>query len=123
MLKGQHITTLDKSGRVRLPSKLRKSIEEKYGREVFITSLDGNSVQIFPIQEWKNMTYFTDESALKNPTIRKFILRVNMLGVKREIDKWGRVLIPKELRHSVKLQGKLIIEGAKNHLILKQYVF
>lgn len=123
MLKGQHITTLDKSGRVRLPSKLRKSIEDQYGKEIFITSLDGEHIHIFPVLEWKNMTYVAEEGVLQNPTIRTFVLRANRLAVKREIDKWGRILIHKELREKVNLKGKIIVEGAENHLLLKQNAF
>lgn len=120
MLKGQHITTLDKSDRVRLPSKLRKSIEDQYGKEIFITSLDGEHVHIFPVFEWKNMTYVAEEGVLQNLTIRTFVLRANRLGIKREIDRWGRILIHKELREKVNLKGKIIVEGAENHLLLKQ---
>ena len=119
MLKGQHVTTLEKSGRVRLPSKLRKSIEDQYGKEVFITSLDGKNVQIFPVQEWKNMTFIENESVLKNPAIRKFVLRANRLGVKREIDNQGRILIHKELREKVDLKGNMTVEGAESHLVLR----
>jgi len=119
MLKGRYITKPDKSGRIRLPAGLRKSIEEKYGREVFITSLDGKSVQIFPLPEWKKMTSIKDERALDNPVIRTFALRINRLGVKREIDRWGRILIHKELRDRINFNGKIIIKGEKNHLILK----
>ena len=120
MLKGKHITTLDKSGRVRLPSSFRKLIEDKYGKEVFVTSLDGKSIQIFPIQEWKNMTYIADESVLKNPTMRTFVLRANLLGVKREIDECGRILIYKEFREKVNLKGKIIVEGAETRLVLRK---
>lgn len=123
MLKGRSVTQLDKQGRLRIPLKFRRTIEKKYGKEVFITSMDDEHIKIYPILEWMNMTYVTNEIALKNRTIRKFILRVNMLGVKTEIDRWGRILIHKELRDKINFKGKIIVEGAENHLLLKQNAF
>ncbi|MFW6159905.1 MAG: division/cell wall cluster transcriptional repressor MraZ [Acidobacteriota bacterium] len=117
-MKGRYITKMDKSGRIRLPASLRKSIEEKYGKEVFITSMDGESVQIFPVPEWKKMTSIENERAIKNPAVRTFAMRINKLGVMREIDRWGRILIHKELRNKIDLNGKIIIDGAKNYLVL-----
>jgi len=120
MLKGNSITTIEKSGRIRLPVSLRKSIEEKYGREVFITSLDGKSIHIFPVPEWKKMTSIENNKAFKNQAIKTFALRINRMGVMREIDRWGRILIHKELRDKVNLQGKIIVDGLKTHLVLKK---
>jgi len=111
---------LEKSGRLRFPASPRKSIEDKYRRGVFITSLDGEHVQIFPVQEWKNMTSIENKRTFKKQAIRMFALRINRLGVMREIDRWGRVLIHKELRDKVNLKGKIIVEFAETHLALKK---
>ena len=46
MLKGSSITMLDKWGRLRIPAGFRSIIEERYGREVFVTSADLKSVLI-----------------------------------------------------------------------------
>jgi len=123
MLKGRYITTLDKSGRVRLPSKFRKSLEGDCGNEVFVTSLDGENVHIFPVPEWMKMTRVLDEKRLENPNVRSFVRRVNRLGVRREIDNQGRILIHKELREKVKLLRKIVLEGAENHLIFRHNAF
>lgn len=120
MLRGRYITRLDKSGRLRFPANLRKSIEDKYGREVFITSLDGEHVQIFPVQEWKKMTSIENKKAFKNPVIRNFALRINRMGVMREIDRWGRIMIHKELRTKTNIKARIAIEGGKELLILKR---
>lgn len=103
MLKGRSVTYLDKYGRVRIPAKFLKTIEKNYGREIFITTTDGENVRVYPISGWINMSSVFEENLLKNPSIRKFILRVKMLSVKTEIDKLGRVLINKELMDRVKL--------------------
>ena len=111
---------MDSQGRIRIPAKFRKPIEEKYGKEVFITSLDGEHIQIFPLEEWKETAKIAREMAINDPTMRSFLIRINMSGIVREIDRWGRVLIHKELRDNINIKGKVIIEGRKNHLGLKK---
>lgn len=120
MLKGTSTTTLDKSGRFRIPAKFRKIIEERYGKEVFITSLDTKTVLIYPLAELENITSGLGERAKENPTARKLAIRINRLGIKTEIDKYGRVMIYKLLRDEIKLEGKMAVEGREYYLVLKQ---
>jgi len=112
-------TTIDKEGRVRIPVLFRKQIEERYGREVFITSLDGKHIQIFSMEEWRERAKIAGEIALKNPVLRSFLLRINRSGIVKEIDSWGRIMIHKELRVKLNIQGKVIVEEKNNHLILR----
>jgi len=118
-LLGKASVKMDGQGRIRIPSKFRKPIEEKYGKEVFITSLDGEHIQIFPLEEWKETAKIAREVAINDPTMRSFLIRINMSGIVREIDRWGRVLIHKELRDKINIKGKVIVESMKNHLRLK----
>ena len=118
-LSGKATTTMDSQGRIRIPEKFRKPIEEKYGKEVFITSLDREHIQIFPLEEWKETAKIAREMAMNDPTMRSFLIRINMSGIVREIDRWGRVLIHKELRDKINIKGKVIVESMKNHLRLK----
>jgi len=118
-LSGKATTTMDSQGRIRIPAKFRKPIEEKYGKEVFIISLDEEHIQIFPLEEWKETAKNAREMAMNDPTMRRFLIRINMSGIVREIDRWGRVLIHKELRDKIDIRGKVIVESMKNHLRLK----
>jgi len=118
-LLGKASVKMDGQGRIRIPSKFRKPIEEKYGKEVFITSLDGEHIQIFPLEEWKETAKIAEEIALKNPAMKSFLIRINKLGVVRRTERGGRVLIPKELRDKLKIEGKVNIEWKENHLVLK----
>jgi len=117
---GKAMAKMNSRGRIRIPAKFRKPIEEKYGKEVFITSMDGEHIQIFPLEEWKETAKIAREVAINDPTMRSFLIRINMSGIVREIDRWGRVLIHKELRDNINIKGKVIIEGRKNHLRLKK---
>lgn len=120
MLKGSSTTTFDKFRRFRIPAKFRKIIEEKYGKEVFVTSFSLKNIRIYPLAEWDKFASIICLRIKEDPKARRLALRINRLGIKTEIDKYGRVMIHKLLRDKINLEGKITIEGREDHLILKQ---
>ncbi len=117
MLIGNYTAKIDKSGRIKIPEKFRVAIEEEYGKEVFITSLTDEAVQIYPLAVWENMAGVAREGALHlRPDIRRFLLRVNRKGSKHEIDSKGRLLLTQALRETAQLQDEVEVIGLNNHL-------
>jgi len=117
MLIGNYTAKIDKSGRIKIPEKFRAAIEEEYGKDVFITSLTDEAVQIYPLSVWERMTGVAKEGALHlRPDIRRFLLRVNRKGAKHEIDSKGRVLLTQALRGTARLEEEVEVIGLNNHL-------
>ncbi len=117
MLIGNYTAKIDKSGRIKIPEKFRAAIEEEYGKEVFITSLTDEAVQIYPLTVWEKMAGVAREGALHlRPDIRRFLLRVNRKGAKHEIDSKGRVLLTQALRGTAELRDEVEVIGLNNHL-------
>jgi len=117
MLIGSYTARFDKSGRIKIPEKFRISIEEKYGKDVFVTSLTDESVQIYPLPVWEKLSGISDEGALHlKPAIRKFMIRVNRRGNHNQIDSKGRVLISQVLRERANLEEQVEVIGLSNHL-------
>lgn len=117
MLIGNYTAKVDKSGRIKIPEKFRAAIEEDYGKEVFITSLTDEAVQIYPLTVWEKMAGVAKEGALHlRPDIRRFLLRVNRKGAKHEIDSKGRVLLTQALRTTAELRDEVEVIGLNNHL-------
>lgn len=117
MLIGSYTARFDKSGRIKIPEKFRISIEEKYGKDVFVTSLTDESVQIYPLPVWENLSGISDEGTLHlKPAIRKFMIRVNRRGNHNQIDSKGRVLISQVLRERANLEEQVEVIGLSNHL-------
>jgi MraZ protein len=117
VLIGNYTARFDASGRIKIPEKFREVIQTKYGRELFITSLTDESVQIYPLTVWLEMTGMTSEGALHlRPDVRKFMLRVNRNGSRHELDSKGRVLISQALREKARLQEEVEVVGLSNHL-------
>jgi len=114
---GSYSARFDRSGRIKIPEKFRSAIEEEYGKELFITSLTDEAVQIYPLPVWEELTGIASEGALHlKPTVRKFMLRVNRKGIKYQIDSKGRILITQSLRERAKLEDEVEVIGLSNHL-------
>jgi MraZ protein len=117
MLIGSYTARFDKSGRIKIPEKFRISIEENYGKDVFVTSLTDESVQIYPLPVWEKLSGISDEGTLHlKPAIRKFMIRVNRRGNHNQIDSKGRVLISQVLRERANLEEQVEVIGLSNHL-------
>ncbi|MBD3414711.1 MAG: hypothetical protein GF421_09815 [Candidatus Aminicenantes bacterium] len=114
---GSYTARFDKSGRIKIPAKFQEAIIEKYGNEVFITSLTDQSVQIYPLSRWEKLTGLADKGLLQlKPQVRSFMLRVNVKGSYYEIDSKGRVLISQALREKADLGTEVEVVGMNDYL-------
>ncbi len=117
LLIGSYSARLDRSGRLKIPEKFRDLIEQVYGKDVFITSLTDEAVQLYPLAVWEQMTSIANEGALTlRPDVRRFLLRVNLKGSHHQIDAKGRVLISQTLREKARLNTEVEVIGLNNHL-------
>lgn len=117
LLIGSYSARLDRSGRLKIPEKFRDIIEQTYGKDVFITSLTDEAVQLYPLSVWEQMTSIANEGALTlRPDVRRFLLRVNLKGSHHQIDAKGRVLISQTLREKARLNTEVEVIGLNNHL-------
>lgn len=55
MFRGNHSTRIDEEGRLKLPAEFKRVIDEKYGQQYYITSLDGKVAQVYPFEEWERI--------------------------------------------------------------------
>ena len=39
--------------RLKVPAEFKRVIDEKYGTQFYITSLDGKVAQVYPFEEWE----------------------------------------------------------------------
>ena len=117
MLSGSYSARFDSSGRIKIPEKFRSTFEEIYGKEVFITSLTDEAIQIYPWSVWEQLTGFTTRGLLHlKPDLRKFKLHVNRKGARYEIDSKGRILIGQDLKDKAKLNEIVEIVGLDDHI-------
>lgn len=116
MLRGNSPAKIDDKGRLKVPSTFRAFIEEEYGNELFVTSLAGDSVRIYPMAVWNEIERKLAGVPSTLPARGRFFDRVNYYGQAAELDKQGRVLIHPRLRESAEMTGEVDVFGQYNYL-------
>ena len=116
MLRGNFSAKIDDKGRLKIPAAFRSPIEEKYGDAVFITSLSGESVRIYPMLVWTDIEEKLARIPSTHPSRAKFFDRVNFYGQPTEFDKQGRVSVHTRLREAASMVGEVDVFGLYNYL-------
>jgi len=111
MFRGNHPTRVDDKGRLKVPAEFKRVIDEKYGQQFYITSLDGDVAQVYPFEEWERIEQRLAGLSNFNPTKKKFLDRTNYYGQMVEMDGQGRLLLPQLLRESGQLKGEVAVLG------------
>ena len=119
MFRGNHPTRVDEKGRLKVPAEFKRVIDEKYGTQFYITSLDGRVAQVYPFEEWERIEQKLAGLSTFNPTKKKFLDRVNYYGQMVEMDGQGRLLIPQVVRDSAQLKGEVAVLGNLTFLIVR----
>lgn len=125
MFRGAQAGNVDPKGRLKVSSLVRRRLKEEYASgEVFITSLDGKAVRIFPIREWAAVeTILADRSAAGNQAAdgaakNKILFQANRYGAENTLDNQGRFLVPAVLRDSAGMRGEVKIQWQSNHMFV-----
>jgi MraZ protein len=116
MFRGNHPTRIDDKGRLKVPAEFKRLIDERYGAQFYITSLDGRRAQIYPLPEWEKIETKLAAVPDMSPAKKKFLDRVNYYGQVSEMDAQGRVLLPQILRESARLAGDAVVFGNQTYL-------
>jgi MraZ protein len=94
----------------------RSLLETKYGRELFVTSLTGEYVRVYPMPVWLEKEEKLGQMPSTHPARLRFLDRVNFFGQVAELDSQGRVLIPARLRETATMSGDVDVLGLYNYL-------
>lgn len=116
MLRGNHPARVDEKGRLKIPNGFRLLVEQQYGIELFVTSVSGEYVRVYPMAVWLEVERRLAEVPSTNPSKLRFLDRVNFFGQTVAMDKQGRVLLPQLLRESAAMTGDVSVLGLQNHL-------
>ena len=116
MFRGNAPARIDEKGRLKAPTAFRSLLESKYGRELFLTSLTGEYVRVYPMPVWLENEQKLSEVPSTNPAKLRCLDRVNYFGQVSELDTQGRVLIPVRLREAASMTGDVDVLGLYNYL-------
>jgi len=116
VLRGNYAAKIDEKARLKIPNAFRALVEKTHGAELFVTSLTGESVQIYPMPVWLALEERLARAPSTLPSRKRFLDRVSYYGQAAEIDTQGRVLIHQRLRDSAGMAGEVDVLGAVEHL-------
>src|SRR6266481_3734247 len=110
-----NLARVDQKGRLKIPVTLLPMLKGS-GAELYVTSKDGSSVRIYPIQVWNQVEERLQCLCSQNRNNQKLLIRAKYFGQAVTMDKQGRVLIPIVLRSSAQMKGAVDIFDYLNYL-------
>ena len=115
---GHSPAKIDEKGRLKVPATFRKIIEERYGTECFITSMDGERALVYPLPVWFDFQNRLAKVPSTSQAKAKLLERVNYFGQVCTLDSQGRALVPAVLRSVAGINDEVVVLGSQDHLIV-----
>ena len=116
MLRGNYTAKIDDKGRLKIPSAFRGLIEQEHGPHLYVTSVTGDSVRIYPMPVWEGIESKLARMPSTHPVRKRFFDRVSYYGQPAEFDAQGRVLIHARLRDSAGVVAEVDVLGMYDFL-------
>ena len=83
-LRGSETTRVDDKGRLKIPSIFRSRIHARSGADVFVTSVKGDSVLVYPIDVWSEMEERILKAPTQTPALKRFMeLNAQLIALSR----------------------------------------
>jgi len=118
MFRGSAPTKIDDKGRLKVPTDFRRFIEERYGPDLFVTSILGDSALLYPLPVWEEIEGRLQAMPSTDRTKSRFLERVSYFGQQVSMDQQGRILIPQILRESAGMNGDVVVSAQLDHLVV-----
>ena len=116
MFRGNYPATVDGKGRLKIPAAIKAVLDDIHATDFYVTSHEGQSVRIYPFQEWLKLEEKLKQQPSMNKSVKKFLDRTNYYGQAAHTDSQGRILVPALLRESAAMQGEVAVLGYLNYL-------
>ena len=115
-MRGSAPARIDDKGRLKVPTLFRGEIQDHRGPDVFVTSIKGDCVRIYPMPVWLDIERKLSAMPPNHPSRVRFLAAVNYYGQPSELDVQGRVVIPAHLRTSASIVGDVRVFGHIDYL-------
>jgi len=116
MLRGNSLAKIDDKGRLKVPRTFRSTLEERFGPDLFVTSLSGEFVRLYPLPVWIDIEKKLARLPSMEPAVGRFLNAVNYFGQMSRMDRQGRVLVQPMLRDRAEMVGEVAVLGQQNYL-------
>ncbi len=116
MFYGEYEHSIDKKGRLIIPSKFRESFKEYEIEKFYITRGLDKCLFLFTENEWKSQESRFKSMPFTKSESRKFNRLYFSGAAQLECDKQGRILIPKYLKDFADVKRDVVIIGVSNRI-------
>ena len=104
--RGMYPSRLDDKGRLKLPTAFQQYFSALREKKLFVTSLDGRTAQVYPMEVWRGNEKFFENYRDDVPLARKISFNAADLGAESEMDGQGRILFSPELRRELGIENQ-----------------
>ena len=118
MFVGQAKHTVNKDGRVSIPSKMRDVIKKRYDTDdLYLVLLSSNIICLYPAEGFETLT-----ASMSDPqggaTLDQILEmeRICAFAEPCKLDGSGRIVIPAEMRQDAGINQDALVVGAKSHI-------
>jgi MraZ protein len=101
-----------------VPTDFRRVLEERYGPELFVTSIEGDAAWLYPLPVWEEIEARLSTMPATDRVKARFLERVSYFGQQSRLDNQGRLLIPQILRESAGMNGEVVVSAHLDHLVV-----
>lgn len=124
LFRGVQTGRVDDKGRLKFSALVKQQIETQYeDPRVFITSLDGEKVKVFPVKEWEAVEARLSQKSTEGKEVDgevkdKILFHANRFGAEESLDNQGRILVPAVLRETAGMRGEVKMMWQNNHILI-----
>jgi MraZ protein len=101
---------------LKIPSAFKQLVDASNVTQFYITSVDGNSAEIWPLPEWEKREAQLAESSTLDDAVQKYLNLTSYYGQQVEMDSQARLLLPQILRGTAQLNEEVTVFGKMTYL-------
>ena len=116
MFRGHAPAKIDSKGRLKVPTGFLRPLQERFGPDIFTTSLNGKCAWIYPLRLWELEEQRMAGLPATHRLRRKWEARVSYFGQQSRLDAQGRLIVPAKLRDRAEIEGEVVILGRPDRL-------
>lgn len=125
MFYGVHNGSVDDKGRLKLPAAVARRLRHQYGQtDLFVTSLEGREVLVYPLREWEGVVQRAAEPGAgpdqdaRAKAAKRLKFWTNHYGGEANLDSQGRLMLPAELRTTSGIRGPVKVQWQSTHMLV-----
>ena len=116
MFYGEHEHSIDRKGRLIIPSKFREVSKENYVERFFVTRGLDTCLFVFTEDEWKKQEARFKSLSFTNTQARQFSRLYFSGACEVACDRQGRILVPQYLKEYAKIKQDVVIVGVSSRI-------